>query len=333
VDLITQGLLGAATAQAGSNQREARIAAVSGFLAGMLPDADALIRSPDDALLVLEYHRHFTHSILFIPIGALLAALLLWPFMYKKLLFHKLLLYTLLGISLAGFLDACTTYGTHLLWPFSDERIAWSIIAIVDPVFSLLIAIPLFIGIRQCKPALARLALGLASVYLLFALFQSERALNLANDLIAERGHQPERAVVKPTLANLVLWRSVYQADGYIYVDAVRAGIFAENKIYIGNSLALLTPDNSAIAPADTRSRNDLNRFASFSDGWLAIHPGQPNVVGDIRYAMLPTSTVPLWGIRLNQRDPDEAPQFVVNRTFTPAMRRDFLAMLAGNDL
>ena len=32
-----------------------------------------------DALLVLDYHRHFTHALAFVPFGALIAALLLWP--------------------------------------------------------------------------------------------------------------------------------------------------------------------------------------------------------------------------------------------------------------
>ena len=34
-------------------------------------------------------------------------------------------------------LDAHTAYGTQLFWPFSDERFAWSIISIIDPLFTL----------------------------------------------------------------------------------------------------------------------------------------------------------------------------------------------------
>jgi len=333
VDILTHGLLGATTAQAGANRREARIAAATGFAAALLPDIDALIQSPDDSLLVLEYHRHFTHSILFIPVGALLVALLLWPFLRGKLVFYKLFFYALLGISLAGFLDACTSYGTHLLWPFSDERISWSIIAIVDPVFTLLLAIPLFIGIRRCNPVLPRIALVLASTYLLFAVFQSGRALDMAQELVAERGHQAERIVVKPTLGNLLLWRSVYLADRQVYVDGVRVGIFAGNKTYPGSSLPLLEPDRTTVVPHATQAMADIRRFAVFSDNWLAIHPAHPDLIGDIRYAMLPNSTVPLWGIRLDSENPANPPRFVTNRNFTPAMRRDFFNMLTGRDL
>ena len=42
----------------------------------------------------------------------------------------------MLGYGTGGLLDTCTSYGTHLLWPFSTTPMAWSIIAIVDPVFT-----------------------------------------------------------------------------------------------------------------------------------------------------------------------------------------------------
>ena len=80
MDLLTQGLLGAALAQAGSKQQETRIATGVGFFAGLLADADILIQSDQDPLLTVEFHRHFTHSIFFVPFGALIAALILWFF-------------------------------------------------------------------------------------------------------------------------------------------------------------------------------------------------------------------------------------------------------------
>jgi len=46
-------------------------ACVIGALAGMAPDLDILIRSSSDPLLKLEFHRHFSHSLFFIPVGTL----------------------------------------------------------------------------------------------------------------------------------------------------------------------------------------------------------------------------------------------------------------------
>ena len=65
-------------AGAGAPREELRRAAFIGLVAGVLADADVFIRA-DDPLIVLEYHRHFTHALLFVPVGALIAALLCWP--------------------------------------------------------------------------------------------------------------------------------------------------------------------------------------------------------------------------------------------------------------
>ena len=45
----------------------------------------------------------------------------------------------------------------------------------------------------------------------------------------------------------------------------------------------------------------DIQRFEWFSKGWLAVHPLYPDVIGDMRYSMLPNEVLPLWGIRLKE--------------------------------
>ncbi len=55
-----------------------RLAAASGMIAGMPPDLDVLIRSADNPMLALRFHRHFTHSLAFSPLGTVIVAALLW---------------------------------------------------------------------------------------------------------------------------------------------------------------------------------------------------------------------------------------------------------------
>jgi membrane-bound metal-dependent hydrolase YbcI (DUF457 family) len=74
MDPVSQGTVGAAFAQGVSNKRSIVKVSVVGFLAGLAPDLDVLIRSSTDPVLFLEYHRQFTHSLFFIPFGALLVA-------------------------------------------------------------------------------------------------------------------------------------------------------------------------------------------------------------------------------------------------------------------
>ncbi|NAW94554.1 metal-dependent hydrolase, partial [Vibrio sp. V42_P2S4T144] len=124
MDPLTQGLLGAALPLAVSNKRNLAVVGVLGVVSGMAPDLDVLIRSSTDPLLYLEYHRQFTHSLLFIPFGSFICALLLYPLFAKKrgLSFRQSWFYCALGYSTHALLDACTSYGTQLLWPISNTR-------------------------------------------------------------------------------------------------------------------------------------------------------------------------------------------------------------------
>ena len=45
--------------------------------------------------------------------------------------------------------------------------------------------------------------------------------MSSARELARSRGHSVERILVKPTLANLVLWRSVYLSDGVFHVEGM----------------------------------------------------------------------------------------------------------------
>lgn len=61
----------------GQQKQHLVVAGVLGLLSGLAPDLDALIKSQSDPLLALEFHRQFTHSLFFIPIGSLICALVL----------------------------------------------------------------------------------------------------------------------------------------------------------------------------------------------------------------------------------------------------------------
>jgi inner membrane protein len=329
MDIVTQGLLGATLAQAGARPNEVRLATLIGFFAPLLADADVLIRSAEDPILYLEYHRHFTHALLFIPFGALLASLLLWPLLRKRLAFKRIYLYALLGYATAGFLDGCTSYGTHLLWPFNDDRIAWSIISIFDPIFSLALIAAIVYAAVKFQPLAARAGMVFVVAYLSLGTIQHDRAESLAQLQAQQRGHITERLLVKPTIGNLLLWRSVYETDGNYYVDAVRVGLPGDGKVYTGSTVQ--TFDINRDLPQLTNQMTvyrDIERFELFSDGFLAWHPEHPNVLGDVRYAMLPTSIRPLWGIELNLDAPNEHVKFDNYRTMLDTERKAFFDML-----
>lgn len=333
MDIVTQGLLGAVVAQSAARPSQARLAAAVGFIAGLLADADIFIRSPDDPLLVLEYHRQFTHSLLFVPIGGLIAAVLLWPFLRRRINFWQLYPLAVLGYLPSGLLDACTSYGTQLFWPVSEARIAWNLIAVVDPLFSGVLIIALGWGLLKSTPLPARLGLGIAVLYLLVGLVQRERVENLITTFAESRGQRIERLEAKPTLGNIILWRTIYETNGRFYVNAVRAGVFSKPRIYPGNSIEDFSPERLDGLKTGSVLAQDIDRFTDFSDGYIIQHPNQPCILGDIRYAMLPTQLIPLWGIELDLARQNQHVRFRTFRHLDEATRRAFLDMLLGRPL
>jgi len=331
MDILTQGLLGGVLAQSAAKKDETKLATFIGVIAGLLADADIFIYSSNDPLLNIEFHRHFTHSLFFIPFGAAIATVLLWPFLKKRISIKRIYLYSLLGYSMSGVLDACTSYGTHLLWPFTDERIAFNIISIIDPVFTLCLFVTLLYGLRVKRQRIAHVGLLLAASYLLLGYVQLQRAASLADNLITSRGHEVSKRLVKPTLANILLYRSVYVYKDRIYVDAIRLGIFSESKLFPGESVEKLSIDNHFPDLEKTSVLyHDIQRFKLFSDNYAAINPAQKNIIGDIRYSMLPTSINPLWGIVIDKEEPEKHADYQFFRDSSQQIRQKFLKMLMG---
>lgn len=335
MDPISQGALGAVTASSFARSKQMRLAALLGWAGGMLADGDIFIRSASDPLLNIEYHRHFTHSIVFIPIGGFVCGAVFWLFLRKKHSFWNLWRFSTIGYATAGLLDACTSYGTQLLWPFSNARISWNIISIIDPIFTLTILATLIWGFARRKEWLPRVGLAFAILYLFFGVVQNRRATDAGIRLAESRGHQAAtKYTVKPSLGNLLLWRSIYEIEGRYYIDAVRVGIVEGSVRYFkGESVSKIdVVELKEKLPESSVLREDVDRFAHFSDGYLIWHPERPKVIGDARYAMLPNGVVPLWGIEFDPTEPQQHAPFLTFRERSPEGFKQLWKMIKGTD-
>ena len=185
MDPLTQATLGAAAAQAAARPKRFLAATLAGAAGGFLPDSDVLIRSSTDPLLSLEYHRHFTHSLAFIPIGGAITAFLCAKLSRGRVGFKEIYLPATIGWATHGLLDSCTSYGTYLYWPFSNERVAWHVISIVDPVFTFPLLFGVIWAMRKRAARIARAFLVTALAYIGFSAFQLHRAESVYACVIA----------------------------------------------------------------------------------------------------------------------------------------------------
>jgi inner membrane protein len=307
MDPLTQGVIGAVASQQAAKKQHILAATALGFLSGMTPDLDILIRSDADPLLALEYHRQFTHSLFFIPIGSFICALLAYFLVFRReyflnqgFTFKRVWLYCALAYTSHGLLDACTTYGTQLLWPFSDMRVAWNTISIIDPLFTLpLLTLIIWAALKRSK-TIAHSALAWVVIYSTFGIVQRERAEAVGLDLAASRGHEPIALEAKPSFANLFVWKVVYTTEDKFYVDAVKVGL--SHRVYEGDAIPKLNIANSfPWLDPDSQQMKDIERFRWFSNGYVAISPKDPSRIIDIRYSMIPNEIRGLWGIALSE--------------------------------
>jgi inner membrane protein len=300
VDPLTHILLGASVSYAALGHRLGRAAAAVGGLAAFVPDADIFIRSASDPLLAIEYHRGFTHALLFSPIGAAMVAAL-WlvrPAWREHRRWLTLWCAALLAYLSHTLLDACTTYGTQLLWPFSRARAGWDLIAIIDPPLTLVLLLGLVVAlVRQRRSAVAAVLI-VCAVYIGAGFAQHTRAARAQAQVAAARGHRIERFEVMPTFANNVVWRALYLHEGRIYSDRIRVGWFSSAEVREGWSVPLV--DRTALTPleAQRNARGSFERFAWFSDDWVGRNPADPSVLADMRYTLSAEAFDPIWGIR-----------------------------------
>ena len=316
MDPISQASLGASLSQSFANDKSKQFGAlVIGALSGMAPDLDVFINSDTDPLLFLEFHRQFTHSLIFIPFGALICSLIFYPlfnskwahreWMPARLSFAQIYLFSFLGYATHGLLDACTSYGTQLFWPFSNVRVAWNTVSIIDPLFTLPVIILIALATYRKKVRYARIAFAYAVIFLSLGIIQNQRAENAVYALAEQRGHTVERIQVKPSFANRHVWKLIYEYDGHYYVDAVK--LLLKTELIPGTSIQKLDVKRDyPWLPEDSQQAKDIERFRWFSDGFLAVSRRDENLVTDVRYSFLPNRVDSMWGVVVNKELIDE---------------------------
>jgi len=177
MDSITHALTGAVIARAIDNEKIGKWGTVAGLAMGLFPDSDFILGLFNHQFSI-QYHRDFTHSILFIPFYSLFFSWLFVkiskrPYFWN---FYKVCLPVLMSHVL---LDLLTSYGTMIFSPFFDHRFAWDLIFVIDLIFSGVILLPLLASLflKRGTRWICRGSLIGLTVYILFCWVQHGQAL------------------------------------------------------------------------------------------------------------------------------------------------------------
>jgi inner membrane protein len=112
----------------------------------MIPDLDVFISS--SALEGLQTHRGITHSFLGVAVGAVGVAWVARKFWFAGKSFREVYLVSLFGLLLHIAFDLVTSYGTMVFSPFSNLRVYFDVLFIIDPYLDLILLGGLLLGWR-----------------------------------------------------------------------------------------------------------------------------------------------------------------------------------------
>ena len=176
MDSLTQATLGAAIGEVILGKKIGSKGAILGAVIATIPDLDVALLPFYSDIERISVHRGFSHSILFSFIGAFLIAFILSKIKWtKQVSYLRLLVFSWLALVTHILLDAFTTYGTQLLLPFSNYRVSFDSINIVDPFYT----VPLLIGLilsltlfknRKNRVLFSKMGLVISTLYLVTTL-------------------------------------------------------------------------------------------------------------------------------------------------------------------
>lgn len=287
MDSITQATLGAAVGEAILGKKLGNRALAWGLLFGTLPDLDILASPLLDTARRLEFHRGASHSLLIILLASLLLAkplAKLWK--REKISPTRAGTFVLLVWLTHVLIDCFTVYGTSVLWPFSETRIAFNNLFIIDPLYTL----PLLIAtislafyrtkkLQKKRTRILTWGLTLSTGYIAITFGLKSLASSAFEADLTRRNITYLRRMEAPTPLNTLLWRSVLDRGDEMWVG------------YHSILQPPSTPIHWTIYPKENHSltpfehHREIKTLQWFSRGWWIARPHAKGIwLADLRF-------------------------------------------------
>jgi len=307
MDPITQAALGAATGHALLHRQLGTRALVLGAVAGVIPDIDTFFGALNGPFGTLVSHRGITHSLFFGPVIGSLAGWYWWRRERRRAtkpdegpyLWCWIALFVVALVS-HPLLDWFTTFGTQLLAPFSRQRFALDAVAVVDPLYTLVLAAGIVFAVRAAGQRRAGRYTGVALLLSTAYLF-----LGLGVKVLAEQEARRQLAAEQVTNAEIRAYPTMLQLPHRRVVaitpEEIRVGFVSIwQPCVIQWGVVPRLQDDRVEAVLATR---EGRIYSWFANGQLAAEivkddtGGQRVRLVDLRYGYVPDPHQGLWGI------------------------------------
>ena len=291
MDSLTQIVLGAAVGEAVLGKKVGNRAMLWGAVAGTIPDLDVLARYLTDTITATEMHRGFSHSIVF---SIVMAPLLGWLVskIHKRLAipwqdWAKLFFW---GLFTHPLLDAFTTWGTQLFWPF-DWRLAFNTIFVIDPLYT----VPFLVcvvwamfkkkeavqDVRFSRKRINRWGLYISTTYLLLTVGIKYFAHTAFTKALEDQNIEYSQMSTRPGVMNTMLWNANVDAgENYLVGDYS----FFDRKPIVFKKYPKKRSQSERLASAD-----EVQRLIRISEGWYILEKQEGRwIYNDLRFGLIP---------------------------------------------
>lgn len=323
MDSVTQIVLGAAVGEAVLGKKVGNKAMLYGAIAGTIPDLDVLASHFTDTVSALAIHRGFTHSIVFSVLFAPIFGLLVSRYETLKdfkswswLFFWAFVTHPIL--------DAHTTWGTQLFWPF-DLRLAFKTIFVIDPLYTLPFLVFLILAMQQSRTTAKRqfynrMGLYVSTGYLLLtfllkwvAFAQFESALKTQNIAYTQLD-------TRPSPMNTILWSA--------NVDTENAYLLGNYSFFDSQPISFASYPKNHDLLGELKEKAPVQRMIAISEGWYIISTQDGRLYfNDLRFGLLslePKAQDFVFKYEIDQNDNGE-----VTFTEVPKDKRDGKKLLS----
>lgn len=283
MDSLTQIVLGAAVGEAVLGNKIGNKAMIYGAIAGTIPDLDVLASYFTDTVTALEMHRGFTHSILFSVLFAPIFGYITSKFeKYKSFKDWTMLFF--LGFFTHPILDAQTTWGTQLFWPF-DIRLAFKNVFVIDPLYTIPFLVFLILAMFQKRTSRKRrfynnCGLIISSSYLVLTLILKGLSYKTFTKELKGKNINYSDIETKPSPLNTILWTANIETKDAFLIGY--SSFFDKNPIEFSSY-----PKNHHLL-GDLVHHPKTKRMIAITKGWYTINKKNDTLYfNDLRFGTL----------------------------------------------
>ncbi len=268
MDSLTHIVFGAALGEVVLGKKAGKKAMLWGAIANTIPDLDVFLVF-GDPIREITIHRGLSHSIFFALLAAPILGWLINKLYKDKIGFKSWWLFFLCLIITHPLLDSLTTYGTQLFLPFSDYRVGFNNIFIIDFVFT----IPMIVAVIAClilksdnprRIKWSRNGLLISATYVVLSFCTKTYAGHVFTQSMEEKGIKTEHCMTGVTPFNILLWYNVAEVDSGYFVGYYSLLDKDKNIDY-----SFIKRNEELIA--DIKSEYAVDRLAWFSNRYYSV--------------------------------------------------------------